>query len=1330
MALPSSRLGGLLSMIVALSLPAEQVVISKLMISPRPGKPAYLEVFNNSSTPYDIAAWRLTGAARYDFPDFSTRAPLASFLRPFERIVLSSADPVALRAAYPVPEAVRVFGPWKSSRSAGEDRMTLKDKNGVIVCRVSYDGNGRWPATTEAAGHALVLSDPDRKVDDWRNWTLSPRLDDPPGTAPAPPLTSLVPSPEMEVNLGQVLIDYSADWRFEDTGRDPGPRWREPDFADAAWRHGPGLLGWDRKPLPKPGLQTRVNFGRQITYCFRHSFVYSGSAQPGDRLIIDQIIDDGVIYHLNGREIGRSRLPAGRVGFWTLSSSTVPDATEELTEFVLDPALLIRGTNLLAAEVHQCKGTSSDIVFGMRLRLTPPPKLGLVINEVLADAKKGFIEFCNSAAQPLNLKGCFLSDTAENLRQHRLTNQSVLPPGGLAAVSLAECGLHDSSPLALYLTAPDGQTVLSAVLVNFADDGRAIGRRPDGSGAWFRFAEPTRGQPNPGRDPTPPPPVVQPLRGSNAVAPVVISEIMYDPPYGAAGLEFVELYNRGARTTDLSGWRFSQGISFVFPTGTALPPGGYLVVAANADLLRRVYGEIPVVGDFKGRLRHDGELLCLADAAGHPVNEVDFKAGGDWPVLAHGGGSSMELIHPWMDNARSSAWRDSDETSKSAWQTYACTNVYLELNSFGQPNDYRELQLYLVGHGHVALRKVGLYKNGINYLDHPDRVSTDGSSATGWLAQGNHAASFLTNGELHVVSDGHGDNRADRLEIDCVRVQRGERYELRFEGRWISGCPRLVVQTWDHSIGRAFLFALPPRLGTPGQPNSISGPPPFVATQAAPQLDDLLHSPPVPRSTNTVRITARVASPAPLRSVRLFYRPDRADGQAPWASKPMFDDGAQGGDLVAGDGAYTAELTEHMTNQAVVQFYVEAVGSNGRTAALPRPGAEQPAMYVVDDRRIRRDLRLDRFVVSACDLGAMTDGNSARYGYRYPRLSNHRFNMTFISNEEKVFYGGGIRISGSPFTRGTDLGKGKWDLPGDRPFRGRTKFYFDNDSNYHNRLCRYLLYQLGHVTSEAEWIRVIINNSSPYLKEDTEPVTGEFLQRNFKDGNRGELYRVDDEWWFSDDWEYVNRDADWQYKGTDDPMRYRTEWQKRTGEVEDDYSGLIAFLKIYSANRYTQAEIERYLDADAILQLAAVRGYINDWDNFTMFRGKNEYFYRHADDGRFQFLQWDSDLAFREANYPFYGPRIAAWLQRPYNLKRFQDNLSKLVELTESPRLATWIALQRAANPARPLDASFYLGFFQRRNRLAARLPAPAPNLPLMLQNMFVPARPNPAVPE
>src|SRR5204862_7779291 len=89
---------------------------------------------------------------------------------------------------------------------------------------------------------------------------------------------------------------------------------------------------------------------------------------------------------------------------------------------------------------------------------------------------------------------------------------------------------------------------------------------------------------------------------------------------------------------------------------------------------------------------------------------VDFKTGGDWPTLAKGGGSSMELINPWMDNSLSSAWRDSDESAKSKMRQYACTGTYEELHVKGAPTDYKELHFHLVGDSHIALDNIYLGK--------------------------------------------------------------------------------------------------------------------------------------------------------------------------------------------------------------------------------------------------------------------------------------------------------------------------------------------------------------------------------------------------------------------------------------------------------------------------------------------------------------------------------------------------------------------------------------------------------------------------------------------
>ncbi|HEY2951105.1 MAG TPA: lamin tail domain-containing protein, partial [Verrucomicrobiae bacterium] len=1107
----------------------------------------------------------------------------------------------------------------------------------------------------------------------------------------------------------------------------------------------------------------------QMTCYFRTRFEFNGETN-GLKFVLDQVVDDGAVFYLNGKEFARSRMIGGEIKYSSPSSQNVRHTVEEVSLFAVNGALLKPGANVLAVEVHQFKTNSTDLLFAARLRAFKARPPTVMVNELFAgSAQSGFVEFFNATTEALNLKGHFLSDTAADLRKFRIARDLALAPGALAALGLAESGLSVTNPMSVYLTAPDGATALCAVSADFAGDARSLGRKPAGGPAWFRFPEPSRGLPNvtegggtemrlnevhfkegkgvdwvevfnpletvasaqglflsarrdfsdkapmsgalaprgfvtanvsfplnqgevtlylvnaanavlDSRVFTQPPPGAdwqafpdgssewysssQPTRGApnnpHRNTDVIINEIMFDPPSVLTNApQFVELFNRGQAAMDLSGWELVEGISYTFPAGTRMPAGGYLVVTSDTNHLREAYGDVPMAGNFTGRLSHHGELIRLLDRSGNLANQVDYKTGGDWPGLAAGGGSSMELINPWMDNRLASAWRDSDETSKSVLREYSCTGKYEELHTKGGPTDYKELHFHLVGDAHVVLENIffGKQGSGQNYILNGTKLSDDGYSAKGWLCQGNHWASTMTNGQFHLIADGHGDNRPNRAEIDVIGMNKGETCELKFKARWVSGKPRLIAQTWDHSIAGSFLLDVPRNLGTPGRPNSRFAPSP------APQVDALAHSPAVPHSTNTVRITARVSSAAPLESVQVFHRLDNEKGDGVWTNAVMRDDGLEG-DAIAGDGIYSVELPPRPSGQ-LVQFHVLASARNGQTCALPRAAAGKPALYLVDDRPVPRDLRTARFLISQHDAGAIADGNSAKYDFKYPRHSNRYFNSTFISNEEEIFYGAEIRNSGSPWTRGGGLDRVKLKLPGDRLFRGHEHFYFDNDpagGNFHNRVTRYWLYLMGHVVNENEIVRVVVNNSGFALREDTEPVHNDFLNRNFKHGNRGQLYRIDDEWWFTDDWDRDVRDADWGYKGSDNPGRYRTEWMKRSNEAEDDYSSLIDFFKFYSAGRYTQDEIEKRLDPRAVLPYTIVRGYIGDWDTFTMGRGKNGYFYQHPDGGPFQFLHWDSDLAFGDANSGFYGGRVAPWIEKPYNMHLFNCYLLEFHE--------------------------------------------------------------------
>jgi hypothetical protein len=294
-----------------------------------------------------------------------------------------------------------------------------------------------------------------------------------------------------------------------------------------------------------------------------------------------------------------------------------------------------------------------------------------------------------------------------------------------------------------------------------------------------------------------------------------------------------------------------------------------------------------------------------------------------------------------------------------------------------------------------------------------------------------------------------------------------------------------------------------------------------------------LHSPAVPKSTDPVTVTARVELAGGTPVVEVFSRLDSAAANGAWTSAAMFDNGVDGGDAVANDGLYTAQLAARPDN-SIVQFYVKASSSTGSTL-LPRPASANwtlfheisgvandhllPAMYVVDNgapRLTSRDLRHQRFVVAERHLQMLTHSSRSdqnpEFNHAFPRMSNQFFPCTFIGDDMDIIYNCEIRKAGSPWQRvdggqnGLDAsGKtSKWKTPGDQRYRGWARRALDQDPvagrPYNNRITRYWLYLLGHPVVENEFVKVMLNGGTPFLRESMETVANDFLKRNWENG--------------------------------------------------------------------------------------------------------------------------------------------------------------------------------------------------------------------------------------
>ncbi len=250
-----------------------------------------------------------------------------------------------------------------------------------------------------------------------------------------------------------------------------------------------------------------------------------------------------------------------------------------------------------AWDISDVMGGSPGQLDGYR----PSPLRNVVINEYLAHTdppEYDYIELYNHANQPVDISGCILTDDPT-------TNKFVVPGGTIIPargfVYYNETTMNfrlNAAGETLYFENPDQSRVLDAV--NFAgqQNGVATGRWPDGANDFYRLSSLTPGAAN------------SPILQSD----LVINELMYDPISGNDDDQYIELYNRSTNVVNLGGWQLSDAVSFTFATNTLVSPDSYLVVSRNATHLRTNYSNLNLincVGDFSGKLSHNGEHLAL-----------------------------------------------------------------------------------------------------------------------------------------------------------------------------------------------------------------------------------------------------------------------------------------------------------------------------------------------------------------------------------------------------------------------------------------------------------------------------------------------------------------------------------------------------------------------------------------------------------------------------------------------------------------------------------------------------------------------------------------------
>ncbi|MEM6345516.1 MAG: lamin tail domain-containing protein, partial [Bacteroidota bacterium] len=121
---------------------------------------------------------------------------------------------------------------------------------------------------------------------------------------------------------------------------------------------------------------------------------------------------------------------------------------------------------------------------------------------------------------------------------------------------------------------------------------------------------------------------------SQAESRILINEINYRSNPAADAGDWIELYNPGLISVDLSAWEIHDGDGYYqFPAGTTISADGYLVVAQDLQKFNVIFPyAVNGLGDWNFGFSGDGERIVLLNQNRCLIDEVRYNDSPPWPV--------------------------------------------------------------------------------------------------------------------------------------------------------------------------------------------------------------------------------------------------------------------------------------------------------------------------------------------------------------------------------------------------------------------------------------------------------------------------------------------------------------------------------------------------------------------------------------------------------------------------------------------------------------------------------------------------------------------------
>ena len=349
------------------------------------------------------------------------------------------------------------------------------------------------------------------------------------------------------------IFSEGSNWSYYDQGSLDNTNWKTSSYSTNSWASGQTPIGYDYNSQ-HPEIVTETA-GNLPTYYFRKSFYINTPVSDAD-FALNWIADDGFIVYVNGKEAGRYQMSSGEATYSQYATTWAHNNPDTGT-MTLDASLFKQGTNLIAVELHNNSGTSTDILWNASLSMltyemqdatyvatTPEytlPTSGTVtlkavweplpadlqiaqgvtplkVNELSAAndiyvndlfKRDDWVELYNTTGDAVDLAGMYLSDDTDTPQKFQISesddvNTVIEPKGHIVVWASKRNGLSQlhapfklgmGSGEAVLLTSEDG-TWADTLIYTWHEGCQSVGLYPDGSQSVYVMDLPSIGKKN------------------------------------------------------------------------------------------------------------------------------------------------------------------------------------------------------------------------------------------------------------------------------------------------------------------------------------------------------------------------------------------------------------------------------------------------------------------------------------------------------------------------------------------------------------------------------------------------------------------------------------------------------------------------------------------------------------------------------------------------------------------------------------------------------------------------------------------------------------------